>query len=562
MLFRSDAVHGDAQGALVAYQNHDLKALEALQASLTKHAETADAGFEDILKLALPSAIHSKVAEEQPRFKEYTAQTQELIKAVVQDLAHEGTGRTAAVEAVTKSFEALEDELGGTGDMIEKWSQETKESVTASAHARQDVVLGVALVVLVLTLLQPVYLLLAAFRPLARLSDLARSITNETYPETMPFTERHDEIGDLASALQSLSEKSVAAFQLKRMVDEMPLNIMTADPKNEFKINYCNEASKKTLAGIQHLLPISVDNILGQSIDIFHKDPGRVRQLLLNPANLPHIAKIRVGNETMELRVSAVYDRNGSYVGPMVIWSLITARVQLAGDFESSVGAVSTQIVSSSSLLQERSTSLHGAIEELSVAALEISKRVHDSLAVVREAVSTGENATQLTNQLSASAEKISNVVTLIRSIAEKTNLLALNATIESARAGEAGKGFAVVANEVKSLASQTANAIVEITRQIGEMQITARETAAAITSMCSTVQSVNAISTTIAGTVEEQQAATTEIARNISGGRDHISHGGMGEGATIMGLASQLNEVGGRLLRECQGFMAKIEKV
>ena len=84
-----DAVHGDAQGALVAYQNHDLKALEALQASLTKHAETADAGFEDILKLALPSAIHSKVAEEQPRFKEYTAQTQELIKAVVQDLAHE-----------------------------------------------------------------------------------------------------------------------------------------------------------------------------------------------------------------------------------------------------------------------------------------------------------------------------------------------------------------------------------------------------------------------------------------------------------------------------------------
>jgi methyl-accepting chemotaxis protein len=230
--------------------------------------------------------------------------------------------------------------------------------------------------------------------------------------------------------------------------------------------------------------------------------------------------------------------------------------VKLANDFEGSIGAVTNQLCSSSAMLQERSTSLHGAIEELSVAALEISKRVHDSLEIVRDAVVTGNNATALTAKLSTSAENISNVVTLIRSIAEKTNLLALNATIESARAGDAGKGFAVVANEVKTLAGQTANAIVDITKQINEMQEAAKQTAVAITSMCKTVENVNVISTTIAGTVEEQQAATTEIARNISG--DH-STGSQMQASTIMGLSSQLTEVSGHLQNECNSFLQKV---
>ncbi|WP_369292641.1 methyl-accepting chemotaxis protein [Bradyrhizobium yuanmingense] len=68
---------------------------------------------------------------------------------------------------------------------------------------------------------------------------------------------------------------------------------------------------------------------------------------------------------------------------------------------------------------------------------------------------------------LAAAAERIGSVVQLIAAIAQQTNLLALNATIEAGRVGEAGKGFAIVAQEVKSLASQTAQATVEISGQI-----------------------------------------------------------------------------------------------
>jgi methyl-accepting chemotaxis protein len=252
-----------------------------------------------------------------------------------------------------------------------------------------------------------------------------------------------------------------------------------------------------------------------------------------------------------------VTNPKGEYVSAMLTWTVVTQTVKLANDFEGSIGVMSGQIGSSATALQERATSLHGAIEELSVAAQEISKRVHDSLEIVRNAVDTGARATQLTSQLSVSADKISNIVTLIRSIAEKTNLLALNATIESARAGDAGKGFAVVANEVKTLASQTANAIGEITAQIQEMQSASRNTTDAINSMCEVVQNVNVISTTIASTVEEQQAATTEIARNISGSAARASK--TIESMTIMDMAEQLTEVSSHLQERCDDFLKKV---
>ena len=68
---------------------------------------------------------------------------------------------------------------------------------------------------------------------------------------------------------------------------------------------------------------------------------------------------------------------------------------------------------------------------------------------------------------MAQAAQKIDDVVQLIRDIAGRTNLLALNATIEAARAGEAGKGFTVVASEVKLLAVQTAKATEDVAGQI-----------------------------------------------------------------------------------------------
>ena len=165
--------------------------------------------------------------------------------------------------------------------------------------------------------------------------------------------------------------------------------------------------------------------------------------------------------------------------------------------------------------------SVAAAAEELSASVVEINARVGDATTTAQAAVATASRSSTSVQGLADSAQKIGEVVDLIRSIAEQTNLLALNATIEAARAGDAGRGFAVVASEVKALADQTAKATEEISQQIAQIQTTARASVAAIGEIGATIRTIDEITGTVAAAVEEQSASTGEIARNVA----HAAH-------------------------------------
>ncbi len=158
------------------------------------------------------------------------------------------------------------------------------------------------------------------------------------------------------------------------------------------------------------------------------------------------------------------------------------------------------------------------AADELSGSISEIGRQLSLTTDVVRAAVTEAHGTNQQITALAQAAQKIGDVIKLIRSIAGQTNLLALNATIEAARAGEAGKGFAVVASEVKSLAVQTAKATEDISKLIMSVQGATSGAVAAIGRISSRMQEIDSCATAVSAAVEEQSAATSEISQNVAG--------------------------------------------
>ncbi|WP_299616556.1 methyl-accepting chemotaxis protein [Pelagibius sp.] len=374
------------------------------------------------------------------------------------------------------------------------------------------------------------------------------------------------------------------AHRLLQMVDNMPINVMMCDPV-EFKLNYVNATSRKTLQSIEHLLPCQVDALMGQCIDVFHKNPTHQRSILANPKNLPHNAKIELGEETLSLNVSAVTDKSGEYLGPMVCWSVITGQVKLANNFENNVKSVvelassattelrstaesmssvadesNSQANSVAAAAQQASTNVEtvaSAAEELSASIKEISDRVANSAEIASKASTEAKRTDETIKGLAEAVNKIGKVVDLINDIAEQTNLLALNATIEAARAGDAGKGFAVVANEVKSLATETGKATGEIAAQISSIQSVSNDAVKAIQEIDKTIQDMNEIATSVSAAIEEQTAATAEIARNVqqaSAGTGEVTNNvsGLSQAASETGQsASQVLESAGELAKQ-----------
>lgn len=112
--------------------------------------------------------------------------------------------------------------------------------------------------------------------------------------------------------------------QMHAIVENAPINIMLANLDGT--IVYINPASRKTLQSIEHLLPIKADAIVGNSFDIFHKNPSHQRRLLADPKNLPHHTEFPLGSEVLSLTAAAIYTPDGSYAGPMVAWEVITDR--------------------------------------------------------------------------------------------------------------------------------------------------------------------------------------------------------------------------------------------
>lgn len=193
--------------------------------------------------------------------------------------------------------------------------------------------------------------------------------------------------------------------------------------------------------------------------------------------------------------------------------------------------SVSINTVSSSATEARAMAQAQGDISEQ---GNQIIEQTCDKMAAIARIVS---NASKVIKTLGEESHQITNVVNVIKEVADQTNLLALNAAIEAARAGEQGRGFAVVADEVRKLAERTAQSTVDISGMVGKIQASTNEAVEEMAKVVDQVKTgeslakdagermktirqeaakVSAAVTEISDALKEQSQASHDVARHV----------------------------------------------
>ncbi|MEY9325045.1 HAMP domain-containing methyl-accepting chemotaxis protein [Sinorhizobium fredii] len=433
--------------------------------------------------------------------------------------------------AMRQSYNELDNLADGFRDVNLAGAKQSYADSTAdfaSARLTTFVLLGVACLS---GLAAMAFAIVGISRPINRTTEVMRTLSDGDLSVEIPFTDRTNEIGEMARAVEVFKRNGIKVRELN--AQEAALQAKSAD----LQVSIGAVVSAAVAGDFTRRITKTYDNVdldrfaasvneLIASVDRGIAETRRVVAALAD-GDLSETMRGEFQGAFGELQdnVNQTMANLRSVLGE--VRSAIDTINGGAGEMRIASGDLSKRTEQQAASLEETSSALEeitAAVKSSTERALEASHMVDEARRSTEQSSAVVKDAVSAMGRIEEASGEIGQIINVIDEIAFQTNLLALNAGVEAARAGEAGKGFAVVAQEVRELAQRSANAAKDIKALIsrsgeevgaGVKLVTA--TGAALTLIEGHVVKVNEHVHSIATAAREQSTGLSEVSTAVN---------------------------------------------